>query len=83
MDPQTRYTVATESTTLPGGTDNQAFCYDEQNRLTWAGSTGTPPCAGTAASTSLPPGRTWYADGTWTAWPSARSTAWWDTPVSW
>src|SRR5205807_103908 len=35
-------------TTLPGGTDNQAFCYDEQDRLTWAGSTGTPPCTGTA-----------------------------------
>ena len=40
--------LATESTTLPGGTDNQAFCYDEQNRLTWAGSTGTPPCTGSA-----------------------------------
>ena len=36
--------VATATTTLPGGTDNQAFCYDEQDRLTWAGSTGTPPC---------------------------------------
>src|SRR5262249_23162459 len=32
---------------LPTGTDNQAFCYDEQNRLTWAGSTGTPTCTGT------------------------------------
>jgi RHS repeat-associated protein len=40
--------VATERTTLPTGTDNQAFCYDEQNRLTWAGSTGTPPCTGSA-----------------------------------
>jgi RHS repeat-associated protein len=40
--------VATASTTLPGGNDNQAFCYDEQNRLTWAGSTGTAPCTGTA-----------------------------------
>src|SRR5207237_5084927 len=36
--------VATASTTLPAGTDNQAFCYDEQDRLTWAGSQGTPPC---------------------------------------
>jgi RHS repeat-associated protein len=40
--------MATASTTLPGGTDRQAFCYDEQNRLTWAGSTGTPPCTGSA-----------------------------------
>jgi RHS repeat-associated protein len=40
--------VTTENTTLwPVGTDNQAFCYDEQNRLTWAGSQGTPPCTGT------------------------------------
>ena len=36
--------VSTTSTTMPGGTDNQAFCYDEQDRLTWAGSLGTRPC---------------------------------------
>ena len=30
-------------TTIPAGTDTQTFCYDEQNRLTWAGATGTPP----------------------------------------
>jgi RHS repeat-associated protein len=42
--------VTTVSTTLPGGTDNQAFCYDEQNRLTWAGSAGTAPCTGTAVA---------------------------------
>ncbi len=29
--------VTSVNTTLPAGTDNQAFCYDEQNRLTWAG----------------------------------------------
>lgn len=43
--------VSTASTTLPTGTDNQAFCYDEQNRLTWAGSAGTPPCTGTPITT--------------------------------
>jgi RHS repeat-associated protein len=36
------------TTTLPQGTDTQVFCYDEQGRLTWAGSMGTPPCTGTA-----------------------------------
>lgn len=36
--------VTSVATTLPAGTDNQAFCYDEQDRLTWAGSTGTAPC---------------------------------------
>ena len=41
------------------------------------------PCAGTAASTSRPPGRAWPAAGTWRGWLSARSTAWWDTPGSW
>jgi hypothetical protein len=42
--------VSTESVTLPAGTDNQAFCYDEQDRLTWAGAIGTPPCTGMAIS---------------------------------
>jgi hypothetical protein len=32
--------VSSANTTLPAGTDNQAFCYDEQDRLTRAGSTG-------------------------------------------
>lgn len=36
--------VKSATTTVPAGTDNQAFCYDAQNRLTWAGATGTPPC---------------------------------------
>jgi RHS repeat-associated protein len=36
--------VTSVSTTLPTGTDTQAFCYDEQNRLTWAGTAGTPSC---------------------------------------
>lgn len=40
--------VTNITTTLPQGTDVQAFCYDEQDRLTWAGSVGTPPCTGTA-----------------------------------
>jgi hypothetical protein len=39
------------STTLPAGTDTQAFCYDEQNRLTWASAaTEAPPCGGTLSS---------------------------------
>src|SRR5207302_1531787 len=39
--------VSTAQTTLPAGTDNQAFCYDEQDRLTWSSSaTATPPCGG-------------------------------------
>jgi RHS repeat-associated protein len=42
--------VTTANTTMPAGSDNQAFCYDEQNRLTWAGAAGTPPCTGTAIS---------------------------------
>lgn len=49
--------VTAVNTTLAAGTDNQVFCYDEQNRLTWAGSSGTPSCgapltAGTLAGAS-------------------------------
>ncbi len=29
-----------------GGSDTQNFCYDEQNRLVWAGNSGTVPAAG-------------------------------------
>ncbi len=37
--------VATVTTIFPGGTSNQAFCYDEQNRLNWtAGEGATGPC---------------------------------------
>ncbi|HVU67577.1 MAG TPA: RHS repeat-associated core domain-containing protein, partial [Ktedonobacteraceae bacterium] len=36
--------VTSVQTTLAGATDNQQFCYNEQNQLTWAGATGTPPC---------------------------------------
>jgi len=30
-----------------GGSETQNFCYDEQNRLVWAGNSGTQPLAGT------------------------------------
>ena len=43
--------VLTTNTTLPTGTDNQAFCYDDLSRLTWAGATGTPPCQSLTAGT--------------------------------
>jgi hypothetical protein len=29
-----------------GGSESQNFCYDEQNRLVWAGNSGTQPGAG-------------------------------------
>src|SRR5258708_37625004 len=29
-----------------GGSETQNFCYDEQNRLVWAGNSGTHPAAG-------------------------------------
>jgi YD repeat-containing protein len=46
--------VSTASTTMPAGTDNQTFCYDEQDRLTWASSaTATPPCGGTNTAGTL------------------------------
>jgi RHS repeat-associated protein len=42
--------VTSVSSVLPasggqsGGQDNQQYCYDEQNRLIWAGTSGTNPC---------------------------------------
>jgi RHS repeat-associated protein len=46
--------VSTASMTMPGGTDNQSFCYDEQDRLTWAsGATATPPCGGSNTAGTL------------------------------
>ncbi len=45
--------VTSVNTTLPAGTDNQTFCYDEQNRLTWAGSTGTPSCGSSLTAGTL------------------------------
>jgi hypothetical protein len=42
------------TTTLPQGTDVQAFRYDEQNRLAWAsGTSGNIPCGGTNTAGSL------------------------------
>jgi hypothetical protein len=42
------------NTTLPAGTDNQAFCYDEQNRLIWASSVSDlTPCGGTTTVGTL------------------------------
>ena len=46
--------VSTVATTLSTGTDYQAFCYDEQDRLTWAsGAPGAIPCGGTNGTGSL------------------------------
>ncbi|HLY32309.1 MAG TPA: RHS repeat-associated core domain-containing protein [Ktedonobacterales bacterium] len=45
--------VTSVTTTLATGTDTQAFCYDEFNRLTWAGSTGTPSCGGSVQAGTL------------------------------
>ena len=45
--------VTAVNTTLAAGTDNQAFCYDEQNRLVWAGASGTPSCGASLTAGSL------------------------------
>ncbi len=43
--------LATTQAAVPGqsgsgGSETQNFCYDEQNRLVWAGNSGTQPSAG-------------------------------------
>ena len=42
--------VSAVTTVLPAGTDNQVFCYDEQNRLTWSGTGAGNPCGNTGAT---------------------------------
>ncbi|HEU5383534.1 MAG TPA: RHS repeat-associated core domain-containing protein [Ktedonobacteraceae bacterium] len=37
-------------TSIGGATDTQQFCYDSLNRLTWAGTSGIPPCSGASFS---------------------------------
>src|SRR6266571_4191401 len=38
--------AAVPGQTGSGGSETQNFCYDEQNRLVWAGNSGTQPAAG-------------------------------------
>jgi RHS repeat-associated protein len=38
--------AAVAGQTNSGGNETQSFCYDEQNRLVWAGNSGTQPAAG-------------------------------------
>jgi RHS repeat-associated protein len=46
--------VTSIATTMPGATDNQSFCYDEQDRLAWASAaTATPPCGGSNTAGTL------------------------------
>ncbi len=45
--------VTSVNTTLAAGTDNQVFCYDDQDGLVWAGSTGTPSCGSSLTSGTL------------------------------
>src|SRR6185312_764330 len=47
--------VSAVTTVLPAGTDNQVFCYDEQNRLTWAAAGTNPgnPCGNTASASTF------------------------------
>ncbi len=51
-DPASNLTsLSTNQAAVPGvnnsgGSETKVFCYDEQNRLVWAGNSGTPSCSG-------------------------------------
>jgi len=45
--------VTSVNTTLSAGADIQAFYYDEQNRLVWAGATGAPSCDSSLSAGSI------------------------------
>jgi RHS repeat-associated protein len=46
---------------VTGGQDNQQFCYDDLNRLTWAGNSGTNPCTNQAVTGTTIPNATYTA----------------------
>ncbi len=46
--------AAVPGTTNSGGSETQNFCYDEQNRLVWAGNSGTPTCTGNGTPGDTP-----------------------------
>jgi hypothetical protein len=53
----TSFTAASASPAA--GTDNQVFCYDEQDRLVWASSaSGSVPCGGNLTAGAVPPANT-------------------------
>jgi RHS repeat-associated protein len=46
--------VTSANTTLSAGTDNQSFCYDDEDRLVWASAaTGVGPCGATNTAGTL------------------------------
>lgn len=56
--------LATTQAAVPGqsgsgGSETQNFCYDEQNRLVWAGNSGTQPAAGNGTCGTGTPIPTW------------------------
>jgi len=59
-DPASNITAETTTIEKTGGqtgsnTETQNFCYDEQDRLTWASNTATPPAPGNGTCGSLTP----------------------------
>jgi RHS repeat-associated protein len=70
--------VVNVQTSISGATDTQQFCYDSLNRLTWAGSTGTPPCAsltpGTLTAAQYQQSYTYNIDGGMTSGPASSYT---------
>jgi RHS repeat-associated protein len=70
--------VVSVATSISGATDTQQFCYDSLNRLTWAGSTGTPPCAslapGTLTAAQYQQSYTYNVDGGLTSGPNGSYT---------
>ncbi|HEU5375219.1 MAG TPA: hypothetical protein VFV38_07260, partial [Ktedonobacteraceae bacterium] len=65
-------------TSISGATDTQQFCSDSLNRLTWAGATGTPPCAsltpGTLTAAQYQQSDSYNVDGGLSSGPHGSST---------
>lgn len=50
--------AAIQGVSNSGGSSTEVFCYDEENRLTWAGNTGTVPGAGNGTCGNATPANT-------------------------
>ncbi|HEU5378291.1 MAG TPA: RHS repeat-associated core domain-containing protein [Ktedonobacteraceae bacterium] len=65
-------------TSISGATDTQQFCYDSLNRMTWAGASGTPPCAsltpGTLTAAQYQQSDSYNIDGGLTSGPHGSSS---------
>ncbi|MEO6890262.1 MAG: hypothetical protein ABI324_14870, partial [Ktedonobacteraceae bacterium] len=74
--------AAVPGATNSGGSELQVFCYDEQNRLAWAGNQGTAPGAGTGTCGSGTPSGTLSGGNYGTSFVATHLGQLWQGPLN-